>query len=102
MPIIIILKNSRYATGTPTRVISHIFQARSELRFWRGAEVDNVQNPKQLYVINLEKVRKLVSFWQLCRCAVGENYNFCEIFYASARGVYNPTGVLSIALELEE
>ena len=37
-------------------------QARSELRFWRGAEVDKVQNPKQLYVINLGKVRKIVSF----------------------------------------
>ena len=37
-------------------------QARSELRFWRGAEVDKVLNPKQLYVTNLEKVRKIVSF----------------------------------------
>ena len=34
---------------------NHI-QARSELRFWRGAEVDKVQNPKQLYAINLGKI----------------------------------------------
>ena len=37
-------------------------QARSELRFWRGAEVDKVKNPKQLYVISLGKVRKIVNF----------------------------------------
>ena len=37
-------------------------QARSELRFWRGAEVDKVQNPKQLYVISLVKVEKNVNF----------------------------------------
>ena len=37
-------------------------QARSELRFWRGAEFDKVKNPKQLYTINLEKARKFVSF----------------------------------------
>ena len=40
------------------------YQARSELRFWRGAEVDKVQNPKQLYVINLVKIRKIGNFWQ--------------------------------------
>ena len=37
-------------------------QARSEPRFWRGAEVDKVKNPKQLYVISLGKVRKIFSF----------------------------------------
>ena len=37
-------------------------QARSELRFWRGAEVDKVQNPKQLCVINLGKVKKICQF----------------------------------------
>ena len=37
-------------------------QARSELRFWRGAEVDKVQNPKQLYVRILGKVGKIVIF----------------------------------------
>ena len=38
------------------------WQARSELRFWRGAEVDKVKNPKQLFLINLGKVRKSVTF----------------------------------------
>ena len=38
-----------------------IIQARSGLRFWRGAEVDKVQNPKQLYAISLEKVLKIVA-----------------------------------------
>ena len=42
--------------------------------------MDKVQNPKQLYVISLGKVRKIVSFWQICWCAAGENYDFCEIF----------------------
>ena len=42
---------------------SHI-QARSELWFWRGAEVDNVQEPKQLCDIYLGKIRKMVSYWQ--------------------------------------
>ena len=37
-------------------------QARSELRFWRGAEVDKVKNPKQLYVINLGKISKIARF----------------------------------------
>ena len=68
--------------------LCRVKQARSELRFWRGAEVDKVQNPKQLYVINLAKVRKMVSFWQrlktwsFFRCAAGKIYNFCEIFGA--------------------
>ena len=44
------------------RALTALMQARSELRFWRGAEVDKVQNLKQLYVINLAKVRKIVSF----------------------------------------
>ena len=46
---------------SPLTLVS--LQARSELRFWRGAEVDIVQNPKQLYVIK-GKVRKIVSFCQ--------------------------------------
>ena len=29
----------------------HASQARSELRFWRGAEVDKVKNPKQFHVV---------------------------------------------------
>ena len=49
---------------TKTRPFTKL-QARSELRFWRGAEVDKVYNTKQLYVrINFGKVRKIVSFWQ--------------------------------------
>ena len=44
--------------------VAILFQARSELRFWRGAEAYKVKNPKQLYVINLGKVRKMVSFCQ--------------------------------------
>ena len=36
---------------------SNAAQARSELRFWRGAEVDKVQNPKKRCVINLGKVK---------------------------------------------
>ena len=37
-------------------------QARSELRFWRGAELDKVKNPNQLYTLILGKTRKFVSF----------------------------------------
>ena len=44
--------------------------------------VNKVQNPKQLYVISLAKIRKIVSFWQICVCAAGENYDSCEIFGA--------------------
>ena len=63
-------------------------QARSELRFWRGAEVDKVQNPKQLYVINLGKIRKIQFFTKLEKIG---NFSgapqakitiFCEIFGA--------------------
>ena len=50
---------SRFQISNPLRS-----QARSELRFWRGAEADKVKNPKQLYVINLGKVRKMISFCQ--------------------------------------
>ena len=38
-------------------------QARSELRFWRGTEVDEVQNPKQLSVINLGIEEKYCQFF---------------------------------------
>ena len=36
-------------------------QAHSELRFWRGAEVDEVQNPKQLYVIEEKYCQFLIT-----------------------------------------
>ena len=45
----------------------HASQARSELRFWRGAEVDKVKNPQQLFVINVGKVRKIVNFGNFAR-----------------------------------
>ena len=56
-------------------------QARSELRFWRGAEVNNVKNPTQLYVVSLGKVRKIVNFWQFCWCTAGKNCDFLVNFW---------------------
>ena len=59
----------------------HASQARSELRFWRGAEVDKVKNPKHLFVISLEKVRKSVNFCNFAGAPQAKN-DFCENFGA--------------------
>ena len=59
-------------------------QACSELRFQRGAEMDKVQNPKQLYVIYLVKIRKIVNFCQCLKklvvfcCAAGKKLLFAK------------------------
>ena len=53
-----------FTSSAAVSLFEYIIQARSELRFWRGAELDKVKNPKQLYTIVLGKARKFVSFSQ--------------------------------------